>query len=76
MNGKLIFFDIDGVWHSTIIRSLLYPKLSEKNVRIMNLIYDIIPVTHPMYCHESTVMSFLVYIGAVLQYSDTIIVNA
>lgn len=71
-----IWFDIDGVWHSTKKRAYLYPDLTMKGIKIINMIYDVIPITGPSYCHENTVMSFIVYFGAVLKYSSLIIVNA
>lgn len=69
------FFDIDGVWNSRLTRSHLYPILKDTGVQIVTMVYDIIPVTHPQYCHQSTIMRFLTYLGAVLRYADHIIVN-
>ncbi len=70
-----IFFDIDGVWSSTIPRNQLYPYLKKNNIKIINMIYDIIPIKFPMYCDNVTVFNFMVYIGAVLKYADYVIVN-
>lgn len=71
-----VLLEIDGVWHSTKNRAFLYPVLSEQGVKIINWIYDVIPITDPVYSHESTVMNYLVYFGAVLKYSSLIIANA
>lgn len=71
-----IFFDLDSAWISPLKRSWLLPKLKEQGVKIVVQIYDIIPVTHPEYCHAYTVFSFLEYLGAHLSYADLMIANA
>ncbi len=71
-----IFFDLDSAWISPLKRSWLLPKLKEQSVKIVVQIYDIIPVTHPEYCHAYTVLSFLEYLGAHLTYADLMIANA
>lgn len=70
-----LFFDIDGVWNSRLTRSYLYPILKKTGIHIVTMIYDIIPVTHPQYCHKSTIMRFISYFGAVIKYADKIITN-
>lgn len=71
-----IFFDIDSTWSSHLKRSFLLPRLKERGVRIATHIYDIIPVTMPQFCHEFTIVSFLEYLGAHIEYSDILIANA
>lgn len=71
-----IFFDIDSVWNSRLKRSYLFPILKQKGVKIVTLIYDIIPITHPQFCYENTTMNFMLYLGANLQYADLIITSA
>lgn len=71
-----IFFDLDSAWISPLKRSWLLPKLKAQGVKIVVQIYDIIPVTHPVYCHAYTVLSFLEYLGAHLSYADLMIANA
>ena len=75
MGAGNIFLDIDGVWLASYGRSRLYPKLKKYGIKIAVYIYDIIPVIMPQYCHQNTVMHFLEYIGAVLQYADCIITS-
>ncbi len=75
MDSGDIFFDIDSVWCCKFKRSKLYPLLKNHNIKIVTHVYDIIPVTHPGYCHENTVMFFIEYLGAVLSYADRLIVN-
>lgn len=65
-----VFFDIDNVWVGKVKRSFLYPILKQRGVKIVTLIHDIIPVTHPQYVQKSTVFNFLSYIGACLQYAN------
>lgn len=71
-----VFFDIDGVWNLTLRRSYLLPILKKNGVRLVVYVYDIIPVTHPQFCHEQTVYNFMTYIGAYLQYADLILASA
>lgn len=71
-----IFFDLDNAWNTRLKRSYLYPILKQKGIKIVTQIYDIIPVTHPQYCHETTTLNFLAYIGANLRYADLLITSA
>ncbi len=72
-----IWFDIDAVWHNLEMRrSYLYPELKAAGVRIATYIYDLIPITMPQYCHEETVLKYMDYIGAVVQYADVVIASA
>ena len=73
--GKKIFFDIDAVWNNESKRSYLYPVLKSKNFDIVTLVYDVIPIKYPQYCHKDTVIRFIDYLSAVLKYSDLIITN-
>lgn len=69
------FFDIDSVWNNHLKRSYLYMQLKKQGAKIATLIYDIIPITHPQYCHMDTVTRFINYFGACLKYADLIITN-
>lgn len=71
-----VFFDIDSVWNLPLRRSLLLPKLKANGVKLVAYVYDIIPITHPQFCHGETVYNFMNYIGAYLQYADLLIASA
>lgn len=71
-----VFFDIDSVWNLPLRRSVLLPKLKRRGVRLVVYVYDIIPITHPQYCHGQTIYKFMNYIGAYLQYADLIMASA
>lgn len=75
LDAGSIFFDIDAVWTSRLTRSYLYPVLKKCGIKIITMVYDIIPLTHPQYSHKDTVMRFNAYFGAVLGYCDKIITN-
>lgn len=75
INAGIIFFDIDSVWLSES-RSYLYPRLKANGVKIVTYVYDIIPIRFPQFCHNSTVFSFMSYIGACIQHSDYIITSS
>jgi glycosyltransferase involved in cell wall biosynthesis len=71
-----IFFDIDGIWHISISRSTLYPVLKSNNIKIAVFVYDVVPIMYPQYVHQNTLFLFMRYFGAVLLFSDLIIVSA
>lgn len=71
-----VFFDIDSVWNTQLKRSYLFPILKQNGVKIVTQIYDLIPITHPQFCHENTTANFMVYVGANLRYADLIITSA
>ncbi|MCR5717942.1 MAG: glycosyltransferase family 4 protein [Oscillospiraceae bacterium] len=71
-----VFFDIDSVWNARLKRSYLFPQLRQRGVRIVTQLYDLIPITHPQYCHEATTANFILYTGANLRYADLIITNS
>ncbi len=71
-----IFFDIDSVWNSRIRRTYLFPILKSRGVKIVTQLYDLIPIQHPQYCHENTVLNFMAYTGANINYADLIITSA
>ena len=71
-----IFFDIDSVWNSKLKRSYLFPILKQNGVKIVTQVYDIIPITHPQFCHETTTANFMIYVGANLKYADLLITSA
>lgn len=70
-----VFFDIDSVWMSRIKRSYLLPILKKNGVKIAVQIYDIIPITHPQYCHQNTTFFFMNYLVAHLSHADIIMVS-
>lgn len=76
MKEGCVFFDLDAAWMCRMKRSYLLPLLKKQGVRIVAHIYDIISITHPQYCLERGVYNFMDFIGAHLQYADSIIVNA
>lgn len=75
LDAGSIFFDIDAVWSSRLTRSYLYPILKNCGIKIITMVYDIIPLTHPQFSQKDTVMRFTTYFGAILKYCDKIITN-
>ena len=71
-----LFFDIDSVWNARVKRSWLFPELKKRSIKICTQLYDIIPITHPQYCHEVTTLNFMNYLGANIKYADLIITSA
>ncbi|MDO5558770.1 MAG: glycosyltransferase family 1 protein [Oscillospiraceae bacterium] len=71
-----VFLDINSCWHTIPQRSWLLPRLKNKNVEIIVLIYDLIPITHPQFLIDQTRMKFMHYIIAHMRYADKIITNS
>lgn len=67
-----IFFDIDSVWNTDIKRVQLYPELKSFNYKIVNFIYDLIPILYPDYLHKKTKKNFPNFLDAVFTYSDIV----
>lgn len=76
MQSGAVFFDIDSVWNMRMRRSWLFPILKRRGIKIVTQLYDLIPIQHPQYCHENTVLNFMVYTGANIKYADLIITSA
>lgn len=68
-----VFYDIDSVWNLPLRRSVLLPKLKANGVKVATFVHDIIPITHPQFCHSITTFNFMNYIASYLQYGDLII---
>lgn len=75
MEKEAVFFDMNSCWHTLPNRSWLLPRLKNKKIRIMVLIYDLIPIRYPQYMVGQTLMRFMEYLTAHLKYADDIVVN-
>ena len=73
-NGA-VFLDLNSAWHTLPNRSYLLPKLKNKQIRILVQIYDLIPIRHPEYMAEQTLLRFMEFLTAHLTYADDILVN-
>ncbi len=71
-----VFLDMDNTWNCRLSRNHLYPILKKSGIQIVNFVYDVIPITHPQYAHETTVLRFIEYLGAVIRYSDRVLFSA
>lgn len=76
LDENAVFFDMDTVWKTRVRRSMLYPVLKEKGLRIYPFIQDIIGVTHPQFCPQDDMLCFLDFVGASLLYADKILVTS
>ena len=75
LESGAVFYDLDVAWTATLKRSYLLPILKRQGVRIVALIHDIMEITHYQYFTAHFTYTFMEYIGAHLQYADTIIVD-
>jgi glycosyltransferase involved in cell wall biosynthesis len=71
-----IFLDMDGVWNVRLKRLYLYKILKINGAKIVNFIYDLVPILLPKYSHADTVRNFTMYIYSVFQYSDLVIFDS
>lgn len=72
-----VFLDMDSVWNKfEERRQWVYGQLKKRGVIILSLVYDILPITHPQFFNDDTLFHFLLYLSAVLAYSDIIVVNS
>lgn len=56
-------------------RSKLLPAIRNKGLKLAVYLYDIIPVLHPEYVHQNTIVLFMEYLGAYLKNADIIIAS-
>ncbi len=73
MNRGDVFLDIDSAWDATVRRTVLYPALKGKGVKIVSYIYDIIPINRPRDALWYLVIDFSYFVAAILKYSDAIL---
>ena len=76
LDSNYIFFDMDSVWMNENKRGYFLKRLSSQGVRLAVQIYDIIPITHPQYCHKLTSFKFIDYLAAYIENAELIISNA
>lgn len=72
LNSSDYFFDIDAAWSDAVDRNILYSKLREKNVGIINLHYDSVPIVNSAWSHANTVIRYMDFFYAKIAYSDFI----
>ncbi len=70
-----IWLDLDAVWNNVPSRAELYPVLKQKGVKIVTLIHDILPITDPRFFPYQGDWAFVSYVGAIINYADTILVT-
>lgn len=72
---RSIYLEMDAGWHNSGVEEL-YIKLKRNNVKIVALVYDVIPFLKPDLFMKNVLYSFISYIKNVLHYSDLILVSA
>lgn len=75
MQAGAIFYDMDSAWHSKQKRADILPQIRNQGLKLAVYVYDIIPVIHPQYTHQNTIVKFVEYIGAYLKNADIIIAS-
>lgn len=72
LNSSDYFFDIDAAWSDAVDRKVLYSKLREKKVGIINLHYDSVPIVNSAWSHANTVIRYMDFFYSKIAYSDFI----
>ncbi len=67
-----VLLELDAVWHSAN-RDVLYRDAKAAGIKIVNYIYDIVPITNPELHVDTTIIKFSYVIGSALEYSDFIL---
>lgn len=75
MESGSIFYDMDSAWHSKQKRSKLLPEIRNRGLKLAVYLYDIIPVIHPQFAHQNTIVLFIEYLGSYLKNADIIIAS-
>lgn len=71
-----VFFELNSSWHTLPDRSWLLPILKNRRIRIVCLIYDLIPIRFPQYMVSQTLVRFMEFLTAHMTYADKIIVTS
>lgn len=70
-----VFFEVNSSWHTFPNRSWLLPELKKRNVRIITLIHDVIPVRFPQFMKDITLLRFMEFLTAHMTWADDIVVT-
>jgi len=70
-----VFFEPNSAWHTFPNRSWLLPVLKNRNIRIVVLIHDIIPVRSPQFMSSVTLLRFMEFLTAHMACADDIVVT-
>ncbi len=71
-----VFLDLDSAWNSPLKRSALYPRLKAAGVTIVSYLYDLVPLKAADVVHETTSANWIVWVSAVLAYSDLVMTDS
>ena len=73
-DAELVFLDVDSTWSlDNKKRSVLFPWLKARGVKIVSYIYDVIPLNFPEYADQKLMYDFSIYITAILKYADIVL---
>ncbi len=72
-----VFLDADASWNlRDIPRSRLFPQLESGGVRVVSVLHDILPVSHPQWFDPHLATVFATHVNAVLAHADTIVTSS
>jgi glycosyltransferase involved in cell wall biosynthesis len=68
-----VFYDLDSAWNSPLGRPELYRALHEVGVTIVSTVYDLAPLRHPDFVHDTNLRDWALHISAVYTWSDIVL---
>ena len=71
-----VYLDLDSAWNSPLKRSTVYPLLKDAGVTIVSYLYDLVPLKVPGVVHRTTMANWIVYLSAVLAWSDLVMTDS
>ncbi len=68
-----VFFDAEPAWHDPEPRSALLPSLKARGVRVVTMVADVLPVTHPQWFEPRVAEAFDRWLSAHLASTDLVL---
>ncbi|MEZ5372273.1 MAG: glycosyltransferase family 1 protein [Microthrixaceae bacterium] len=69
--------DLDATWNlDDAPRSRVYPRLRDEGVRVISLLHDVLPVTHPDWFDPNLARVFQSHVGAALDHADAVVTSS
>ncbi len=70
------FIELDSVWNIPFNREVIYKSNQRKSIKLVVLVYDIIPLNNYNFFIRQVFFNFLIYFNTVIKYANVILVSA
>lgn len=69
--------DLDATWNlDDAPRALMYPRLRQRGVRVVSLLHDVLPVTHPDWFDPNLARVFQNHVAGAVDHADVIVTSS